>query len=196
MTKFNKVQDSGKRQEFNTGSQRDTDEGKGQPHLLPGEVLILLQDNLNCLEISSEETTVSVIKKLGISLYQYGIIKDSENQLDLLEAITWIIIYIARQETGHYVDAYRRLAIHYQNGAKKYRKNNWRKGQPISRYYDSAVRHYWAILASKKDEDHEAAVLWNLVAIIQTKKDIEKGLLSKELDDFPFTIKDVWDKKK
>lgn len=39
MAHFNKVQDSGKRQQFQTGSQRDTDDGKGQPHLLPGEVM-------------------------------------------------------------------------------------------------------------------------------------------------------------
>ena len=54
---------------------------------------------------------------------------------------TLIIQYISDTEDGKYNSAMRRLAQHYQNGAKKYAKNNWRKGQPISRYYDSAMRH-------------------------------------------------------
>jgi len=40
MKKFYKVQDSGKRQEFNTGSQRDSDENKGKPHLIAGEAIV------------------------------------------------------------------------------------------------------------------------------------------------------------
>lgn len=113
----------------------------------------------------------------------------------MIDVLENIIIYIAYQEEKHYTDAFRRLAIHYQNGAKKYNKNNWRKGQPISRYYDSAIRHAWAEQAGKKDEDHASAIFWNIVAIIQTKKDIKKGLLLKELDDFPFIIKDVFGEK-
>lgn len=115
---FNSVVDSGQRQNFQTGSVRDTDEGKGMPHLIPPLAL-------------------------------------------------------------------RRLAVHYQNGAKKYAKNNWRKGQPISRFYDSAQRHLWSFAEGKTDEDHLAAVLWNVVAIIQTQQDIEDGILPKELNDFP-----------
>ena len=46
------------------------------------------------------------------------------------------------------------------------------------------------------DEDHAAALFWNLIAIIQTKLDIEKGLLPKELNDFPFTIEETFPKIK
>ena len=39
MKDFNEVKDSGKRQEFNTGSKRDTREGKGRYDLIPSYAL-------------------------------------------------------------------------------------------------------------------------------------------------------------
>jgi hypothetical protein len=40
------------------------------------------------------------------------------------------------------------------------------------------------------DEDHLAAVAWNIFAIIETKRRTELGLLPKELDDLPVTYLD------
>ena len=198
MKKFTKVQDSGKRQKFNTGSQRDTDEGIGQPHLLPFETMNLIESLLNHRLHKFDYRTYELesgLKVLINRLYEYGEIRENESLLTLLEATEEIIYLITYQEKGHYTEAYRRLAIHYQNGAKKYDKNNWKKGQPISRYYDSAIRHLWKIQAELNDEDHYAALFWNLVAIVQTKQDIKNGHLPKELNDFPFTINDIWTKK-
>ena len=199
MSNFDKVQDSGKRQQFNTGSQRDTDEGKGQPHLMPFEVIKQI-DNMLYHILSDFNYKIrsfdDLLRELIDDIYDYGVIREQESQLYLLEAIEDVIKLIAILERGHYTKAYKRLAIHYQNGAKKYDKNNWRKGQPVSRYYDSVIRHLWSVQAGLQDEDHLAAIFWNLVAILQTKKDIKKGLLLKELDDFPFTIKDVFGEQK
>lgn len=113
---FDKVKDSGERQKFLTGAVRDTQRGKGTPHLLPTHALY-------------------------------------------------------------------RLAKHFENGAVKYSPNNWRKGIPLSRYMDSAFRHWCAILDGAKDEDHAASVLWNMACFIETAHMIETGKLSKELDD-------------
>ena len=195
---FDKVQDSGKRQEFSTGSKRDTDEGKGTPHLLPGEIMIdiesFLGDALQAYDYTEDKNLV--LKRLAISIYDYGIIKSGDFQQTLIDAISDIIVLIALEENKHYTDAFKRLAVHYQNGAIKYDKNNWRKGQPISRYYDSAVRHLWKLQAGLIDEDHASALFWNLVAILQTKRDVEKGLLPKELNDFPFMISETFNKLK
>ena len=68
------IKDSGVRQDFETGSRRDTRDGKGRYDLLP-------------------------------------------------------------------MRAIQRLARHFEGGAKKYGDRNWEKGQPISRYLDSALRH-------------------------------------------------------
>lgn len=76
-----------------------------------------------------------------------------------------------------------RLAQHFQAGAKKYQKNNWRKGIPLSRYLDSAFRHWCAMCDCLKDEDHGAATMWNIACFIETAHMIEKGVLPQELDD-------------
>jgi len=116
MAEFDKVEDSGSRQEFKTGSVRDTNVGKGRFDLIPPYAL-------------------------------------------------------------------KRLAKHYENGAKKYGDRNWEKGQNLSRYLDSAIRHAYAFLGGSCVEDHLAAVAWNALAYIETEDRINKGLLPKELDD-------------
>jgi hypothetical protein len=85
----------------------------------------------------------------------------------------------------------RRLAKHYENGAKKYGRHNWTLGQPLSRYIDSLERHVWAVKDGMHDEDHEAAVLWNMMSFMVTKKLIEEGQLPAELDDMVYTVEDA-----
>jgi hypothetical protein len=190
---FDKVVDSGKRQEFNTGSVRDTAEGKGTPHLIAGEALEkVYQLTYNkCYQVPKSWWDVYPY------LLRYSIIseKKEDNIQEIYDAISLVVVMIGEGEDKTYYSAMTRLAKHYENGAKKYAKNNWRKGQPISRFYDSAMRHLWKAIDGLKDEDHEAALLWNLVAIVQTKIDIEKGLLPKELNDFPFIISETFPKK-
>ena len=113
---MNQLKDSGKRQDFSTGSKRDTDEGKGQP---------------------------SRISTLFL----------------------------------------RKLSVHTQAGLQKYGDRNWEKGQPLSRYIDSMQRHLWKIQEGQTDEDHVAALSWNVMAFTHTKIMIDMGGLPKDLDD-------------
>lgn len=117
-TKFDAVKDSGERQEFETGSVRDTQEGKGRYDL---------------------------ITPIGL----------------------------------------KRLAVHYENGAKKYGDRNWEKGQPLARYLESAIRHLYTFLEGHRDEDHLAAAAWNILSCIHTEERIRQGLLPEELNDLP-----------
>jgi hypothetical protein len=59
-----------------------------------------------------------------------------------------------------------RLARHYEAGAKKYSDRNWEKGMNISRYADAAMRHLVKYIAGFNDEDHLAAVAWNVFSIM------------------------------
>lgn len=77
----------------------------------------------------------------------------------------------------------RRLARHFENGARKYGDRNWEQGQPISRYVDSAFRHLFAYLEGKQDEDHAAAVLWNIGAVIDHEERFDPG---HEVFDLPW----------
>jgi hypothetical protein len=110
------TKDSGKREEFSTGSLRDTREGKGRFDLIPTKAL-------------------------------------------------------------------KRLAQLYERGATKYGDHNWTKGQPITRYIDSAMRHLTQVLEGHTDEDHAIAVAWNAFVIVETLEMIEAGKLPPGLDD-------------
>jgi len=79
--------------------------------------------------------------------------------------------------------AIKRIAVHYENGGKVHGNRNWEKGIPVSRCFDAALRHLFQALEGKDDEDHLAACAWNVLAIIETRERIEKGMLPKELDD-------------
>ena len=70
------------------------------------------------------------------------------------------------------------VAIHFEDGAKKYGDNNWRKGIPVKVFLDSALRHYIKFLRGDKDEPHDRAVCWNLMCAIWTAKH------KPELDDY------------
>ncbi len=60
---------------------------------------------------------------------------------------------------------YERWAIHLTNGAKKYDKRNWMKAsteEEYQRFRESAARHFEQWLRGDTDEDHAAAVFFNI----------------------------------
>lgn len=81
-----------------------------------------------------------------------------------------------------------RLAKHFENGAKKYGVDNWKKGIPIRRYTDSMIRHCFKFLGGAEDEDHLAAIAWNALCIIETQELINRNKLPKEINDLPPTV--------
>jgi len=79
--------------------------------------------------------------------------------------------------------ALERIAIHTEHGAKKYGDRNWEKGQPVSRYLNSAIRHITKYCMGRKDEDHLAAACWNLMSAMWTMQEIENKNLPIELGE-------------
>jgi len=92
-------------------------------------------------------------------------IKDGKGRFDLLPPL-----------------AIKRLAKHFQNGAKKYKARNWEKGMETWEYMDSGLRHAFDVLAGKDDEDHLAAVVWNFLCLMETEERIDLNLLPRALD--------------
>lgn len=76
-----------------------------------------------------------------------------------------------------------RLAVRSTVGAVKYSDHNWRKGIPYMRYYNACLRHLLKWLMRYNDEDHLAAALWNIAALLETEHLVKKGDLPFELDD-------------
>lgn len=79
--------------------------------------------------------------------------------------------------------ALRSCSKRFAEGAEKYGKNNWTRGQPVSRYIDAIYRHLWAYMEGCKEEDHLGAVIWNSMCLQQTETWIDKGMLPEELRD-------------
>lgn len=112
------IKDSGVHHDFNSGSRRDSQEGKGSPDL--------------------------------ISMFM----------LD-------------------------RLSKHYEAGAKKYAARNWELGQPSSQYMRSAMRHIIKWMMGYRDEDHLAAIIWNISGIIHNEALVTMGIYDEKLLDTP-----------
>ncbi len=77
------------------------------------------------------------------------------------------------------------VAQRFEMGADSYGDRNWEKGQPLSAYLDSGIRHAFNVLEGKTDENHAAAAAWNMLAFLETRARIAAGLLPAELDDLP-----------
>lgn len=65
-----------------------------------------------------------------------------------------------------------RVASHYTKGGEKYGFDNWKKGMKTSVYYDSAQRHLLKWWKGDTDEDHMAAVVWNVLGAMWTEKNL------------------------
>ncbi len=75
----------------------------------------------------------------------------------------------------------KRLAQLYERGAAEYGDRNWEKGQPLSRFLDSAKRHVNDYELGDRSEDHLVAAIWNLCGFVWTEAEIEAGRLPEEL---------------
>lgn len=152
------IKDSGSRTEFETGAVRDIQEGKGRFDLVP------IWEFMNVVNVSNsiDEDEDSVLTNLGIFT------KNGEFRYLELAANCMIDecfngnIYLALTELAH----------HFEEGALKYEANNWKKGIPVERYLDSAVRHYCKFKMNITDERHDRACLWNLVCCLWTLENL------------------------
>lgn len=81
--------------------------------------------------------------------------------------------------------AIREVAQRFEAGAIQYQDRNWEKGIPLSRFLSSGLRHTFAVLEGRTDENHAAAAAWNLLCFIETRQRIADGRLPASLNDLP-----------
>lgn len=77
----------------------------------------------------------------------------------------------------------KRLAVHTQKGGVARGDRNWEAGMPMDAVLDSAIRHCYAYLEGDRSEDHLAAAAWNVMNLIHTEEQIERGNLPADLAD-------------
>lgn len=140
------IKDSGDRTEFSSGAVRDMREGKGRCDLLPLEVVSDM--------LATKKTTHDAILQ-NIAAFM------SER------STMWLFSALENFAADAYDDSlptmFLEVAKHYEEGAKKYSPDNWRKGIPVYCYIDSAVRHYLKWKRGDNDEPHDRAFVWNLL---------------------------------
>ena len=138
------IVDSGNRTHFESGAVRDVQEGKGRCDLMPLQVISNLFGGDTIIHHLAKYQETKNIGEL------YKALRDCDNLF---------------QNTA---DMCLELAIHFEEGAKKYGEHNWQKGIPEDRYIDSAVRHYLKLLRGDTDERHDRALAWNICCLIWT----------------------------
>lgn len=162
------ILDSGDRTQFESGAVRDMRAGKGRCDLMPLDVVAyFMRDDDGGSDAIFE------------AVYRF---QESDDVEYLDKAIDHFCI--AREWDP--CTALLETAVHFEDGAKKYGDNNWRKGIPVKVFLDSALRHYIKFLRGDKDEPHDRAVCWNLMCAIWTathKPELDDYRAAKPTDD-------------
>lgn len=138
------IKDSGERRVFETGAVRDCAEGKGRCDLLP---LCAVGKWLN------DQVLLAV-----------GSFVDTHDGRYLEVALD----YIAEKHFSCKADLVLEMAIHMEEGLKKYPERNWENGISIHSFVDSGVRHYLKVLRGDDDENHLRACVWNFACCMWT----------------------------
>lgn len=103
-----------------------------------------------CLECWKDEFRKNKIKDSGErTTFSTGAVRDMHEGKGDMASVPW--------------EAILRLSRHYENGAKKYERWNFRKGIPVSSFIDSACRHLAKYQCGCDDEDHLAAAAFNVL---------------------------------
>lgn len=69
-------------------------------------------------------------------------------------------------------EALMRVAKRYEYGHKKYgASDNYKAGLPASGCFDAAMRHMMSYLSGDNSEDHLAACVWNVLALMHMEMD-------------------------
>lgn len=174
------ILDSGERREFSTGAVRDIQEGKGRCDLLPLGIVAewifrehrMEHKNNLIIQIDTPCTLYKVYDALLENDFQYA----RDNVLSALH------LFLEERSWTVY-DAILEVSKHFQDGARKYGDNNWKKGIPLHCYIDSGVRHYLKWRRGDTDERHDRAFVWNMLCFLWTYEQITNNNLPEELND-------------
>lgn len=146
------ILDSGDRTRFESGAVRDMREGKGRCDLAPLEVMAeIIQSPV--ISLVSEFQKTRDTRHLYLALDQFAIewYMENEDEYTQTELCASMCLEVAK---------------HFEEGAKKYGPDNWKRGIPVYCYIDSAVRHYLKCVRGDNDEPHARAFVWNLMCCI------------------------------
>ena len=153
---MSEILDSGNRKEFASGAVRDIQEGKGRCDLM-------------ALDVVADYIQQFMSPAFAVPIQHISKFQETGDSNHLLNALYTFTINNIDWNRNHYTMLLE-VSMHFEDGAKKYGPDNWRKGIPVHCYINSAVRHYLKFLRGDKDEPHDRAFCWNIVCAIWTCK--------------------------
>ena len=121
-----------------------------------------------------------VTKDSGVrQTYDSGMVRDAEDGKARFDLLFPIGVPFSEQMLT-------RFAQLMERGAAKYTERNWEKArgeEELRRYRSSALRHLIQWLTGETDEDHAAAVMFNLLAGETVKYRLRGGIENQEILD-------------
>jgi hypothetical protein len=171
------TKDSGNRQDYKSGMRRDIEEDKPQWDLVP----LCFWDGWTAITPLSQHTTMdtnfsTIIREYAVfsrtNLEKGGWVNVSVPQNIIEDMFTSIVVSLIKIEEATYGDAsqpdiIRRYRELLERGAKKYGAHNYQLAnskEEADRFFRSGFRHLMQFLNQDRDEDHLAAVIFNIVA--------------------------------
>lgn len=109
--------------------------------------------------------------KKNLKEHKSGAVREAKEGMGRFDCLPW--------------PAIQRLAKQYEGGAEVHGAWNWRKGIPQTSYLSSALRHLMKYSEGWEDEDHLAAVMFNICGLITLEHDVSRGTVPAELLDHP-----------
>ena len=177
------LNDSGRRAESKDGAQYEPRELGGRYDLIPAYILAeFFTHTEDYIKFPDTASNINYIYKMVNSYamtddYIFVWQKDTDEETDIVDTYAlYLALAAAMQLTekyynkgkfdGTYTHTLHNLAILYEKGAIKYCSRNWEKGLEQSRRYNSLNRHIHKFNIGMEDEDHAAAIVWNIIALI------------------------------
>lgn len=169
------IKDSGTRRAFGSGDNapvRDMGLNKGRFDLIPLDVMAAVMDD-------------------GV----IGWIAQFEEVPDVSALYGAIEVFCEKAYGGNKNIMMLEVAKHFEEGCNKYGERNWQSGDgiPVWCFIDSALRHYVKWLDGQVDENHDRAVVWNLMCGIWTYTHKVYGISEAEvvIDNLPDHIEEL-----
>lgn len=148
------LKDSGNRKMWDTGAVRDREHGKGRMDLMSLDVMAKLYKMMDWDDY---------IYNILMDFYKFQI---DPNEDFIYDAIHNFLDNLDREGKWDLPQATIEVSRQAEDGADKYADRNWELGMPVSRFVDSAIRHFTQYIAGYTDEPHDRAFLWNCMSAI------------------------------
>ena len=205
----------GEKANFDGGAIRHTKTGKGRFDLIPADVVSTILDNAYVLFYSEGDTTVSLGDLLAETYKELETPSVEGYSAIVINIVNWVYTdksLETKDDVGDisksvsypqfiiaFSDMLKDLAKHYENGAKIYGIDNWKKGIPVAggdrggSFTDSMLRHLSQYISATKEMYYtEEPVTFEILYDDIERRFYRKGLDGKLQPEENHIVASIW----